>query len=260
MAEDAVLALQRVLAAAALAADPGPFRQDPAALAAARGLGPGHQEALRRFRDRLLVYRDLVRSDLTTPVAESCPVTRALLEAGGLWSDCLAAFLESRSITSIYYRDLSAAFLGWLHVTGWGLDRWPFLLQLAHFELLHALVAHLPGEPPRPGLKPVPESGDRLVLDRPTQLLTYQYQVHLATCERPEPAPGITHLLAYRDRQGRSQWLELTPAAAALLLEAQHGPIVLTALQLGLEDTEGALQLLADLQVKGAVLGFGPAC
>jgi len=260
MREESVLALQRSLVEAALMPDPGPLERDPAGFAAGRGLPPGDQAAFVRFKDRLLVYRQLIRGDLVEPVEATCCVTRALLEQAGLWEDCLAAFLESRGARSLFYRDMSATFLGWLAATGWGQDRWPFLLQLAHCELLSALVARHPGGDPAPGLRPRPRLGDRLVLDAPTQVVTYQYQVHLVSREAPIPAPGTAHLMAYRNAEGLARWLELTPATAALVLNAQRTGIGQAALELGLEDLSEAVELLADFQARGAIRGFTGVC
>ena len=256
MLEESVLALQRSLVEAALMPDPGPLERDPAGFAAGRGLPPDDQAAFVRFKDRLLVYRNLVRADLAEPVETICFVSLALIEQAGLWGDCLAAFLASRGVRSAFYRDLAASFLGWLASSGWGRERWPWMLQLVHFELLNALVAHHPGGDPPAGLHPRPGLGDRLVLDAPTQLVTYQYRVHLATVRAPEPAPGTTHLLACRDRAGLPRWMELTPATAALLLRAQQASIGQAALDLGLDDLSEAVDLLAQLQAKGAILGF----
>jgi len=50
--------------------------------------------------------------------------------------------------------------------------------------------------------------------------------------------------------------MELTPATAALLLAAQRVSIGQAALDLGLCDLSEAMDLLAGLQGKGALLGF----
>ena len=256
MREASVLDLQRALVEASLMPDAGPLERDPAGFAAGHGLPAGDQAAFVRFRDRLLVYRTLVRTDLAEPVEAICGVTRALLEGAGAWEECLAAFLASRKVTSAFYRNLAATFLGWLASTGWGAERWPFLLQLVHFELVHALVAHHPGGPESRGLHAQPDPTDLLVLDAPTQLVSYAYRVHLATEEAPVPEPGTCHLLAFRDPEGYPRWMELTPATAALILRAQHTGIGPAALELGLADLPEALELLAGLQGRGALLGF----
>jgi hypothetical protein len=256
MPEPSVLALQRALVEAALMPDPGLLERDPAGFAATRGLPPGDQAAFQRFKDRLLAYRMFVRGDLVEPVESICIVTRALMQGAGLWEDCLAAFLASRGVRSAFYRDLSATFLGWLSATGWGLDRWPFLLQLVHYELLNALVAHHPDVNAPAPLHPRPGLGDRLVLEAPTRVVSYTHQVHLATVEAPTPLPGDSHLLAYRDGEGLPRWMELTPATAALIVRAGKTTIGQAALDLGLADPAEALDLLGDLQSRGAIRGF----
>jgi len=257
VAEASVLALQRSLVDAALRSDPRPLADDPAGFAAGHGLPGPDQAAYVRFRERLLVYRDLVRNDLAEPVATICPVTRALLTGHGAWDDCLADFLASRSMGSAFYRDVAAAFLGWLMASGWGQARWPFLPQLVHAELLLVLVARFPDpDPPAVPVHPRPRLGDRLLLAPPTHLVTYDHQVHLATPEAPCPAPGPVHLLAYRDADGFAQWLELTPATAALLLAAQRASLGQAALDLGLEDLDQVLELVTDLRDRGALRGF----
>ena len=256
MHEPSVLALQRALVEAALMPDPGPMERDPAGFAAARGLPPGDQAAFQHFKDRLLAYRRFVRGDLVEPVESICIVTRALLEGAGRWEDCLAGFLASRGVRSAFYRDVSATFLGWLSATGWGLDRWPFLLQLVHYELLNALVAHHPGGDAPAGLHPRPGLGDRLVLDAPTQVVSYTHQVHLATVEAPVPLPGDCHLLAYRDAAGEPRWMDLTPATATLIVLARRASIGQAALDLGLADLTEVMGLLAGLQARGAIRGF----
>jgi len=257
MGEESVLALQRTLVDAALMADPGALERDPAGLAAAHGLAGGDQAAFLRFRLRLMVYRNMVRSDLIEPVETTCFVTQALMEGAGLWDECLTAFLAGRTMQSPFYRDLPAAFLGWLAATGWGQDRWPFLLQLVHCELLSGLVTHHPGGDPMEPSQAHPRLSDRLVLAAPTQLVTYGYQVHRVSREAPIPAPGTVHLIAYRDAGGVAQWMELTPATAALLLAAQRTGIGQAALDLGLSDLSEAIELLADFQARGAIQGFG---
>jgi len=144
-----LLLLQRCLATLVL--DPGAdaFEADPAAFARDHGLGPRHQEAFHRFKDRLLFYRDSVRGALWEPMDRYLPLLQAILEEADAWEDCRSAFLATRSVASPFYRDVAPTFLGWLASSGWGQDRWPYLLQLTHFELVKELVEHVPEAPPK---------------------------------------------------------------------------------------------------------------
>jgi hypothetical protein len=236
MAEAATLHLQRALATLALAA------------------GPPEAEALDGFREGLLVYRDLVRSGLTEPVAATFPITRALLEEDGAWEACLDAFLEARCVTSRHFRDIAPAFLGWLAETAWGLDRWPFLLELAHCELLEDLVHRAEDTPPPPGLAPAPALEARVMLDPATRVVTYRHAVHRATEAAPRPEASPTHLLACRDGEGHFQLLELTQATAALLVDPRPLGEVLAALDAPARAR--TFTLLEGLRKTGAIAGF----
>ena len=153
MPDATLLGLQQALAGLILEPEEAAFTADPDAFAARFGLPARDQAAFRRFQDRLLAYRELARLGLEEPLEDMFPITRALLEGEEAWNDCVNAFLTARCLTSPHYRDIAPTFLGWLADTGWGLDRWPWLVELAHFEFLETLVARFPEDPPPRGLE-----------------------------------------------------------------------------------------------------------
>jgi hypothetical protein len=211
---------------------------------------------MERFHDRLLAYRELARLGLQEPIEDMFPVTLALLAGEGEWQACLDAFLQARGVETPYYRYIAPAFLGWLVASEWGSDRWPFLTELAHFELLEVLVAHHP-EPSVPmDVHTVPSPGDLLVLEPAAQVVAYAHAVHLASEEAPIPPCRPTFLLAYRDPQEVTQVLELTEGAAALLTRAQREPLGKVASDMGFSGLVPLEGLLADLQGRGALVGF----
>lgn len=236
MPEPRTLHLQRALAALVL---------DPE---------PASPETFDGCRAGLLAYRDLARQSLVDPLETMYPITRALLEQEDAWTACVDAFLEARCVPSQHHRDIAPAFLGWMEGTRWGLDRWPFLLELAHWELLETLVYRFEDLPAQEGLGSRPGPGSRVVLEGATRLVSYTHAVHRATEEAPRPEPGAVHLLAYRDPEGLFQALELTPATAFLLADARPLGEVLDAL--GLQDPAPSLALLEDLRKAGAIAGF----
>lgn len=250
-----VLALQRFLADLAMGPDPDRFARDPAAVAEAAGLPYPDQQALLRFKRRLLFYRDGVRQNLTDPLDRYLPLTQTLLEEAGAWEACCAAFLATRPLDSPYYRDIAPTFLGWLASSGWGRDRWPYLLQLAHFELIKELVETGPDGDMPEGLRTDPGPGDLLVPAAPTQVLSYGYRVHEASLRFPVPVAGPCHLLAFRGRDGYVKWKELSAASAALLALGRERPLGAAAADLGLDLPE-TLAFLRGLREEGVVLGF----
>ena len=253
-----VLALQRALAALVLDPEGAAFEEDPVSFARAQGLPEADAEAFGRFPGGLGAYRELARLSLVDPIETMFPVTRALLEREGAWEGCIDAFLQARCVASRHYRDIAPAFLGWLAETGWGQATWPFLLELAHAELLEVLVARFPDADLPAGLHVDPACGDRLVLDPAAQVVSYRHAVHRTSEAAPVPEARPTHLLAYRDSDGRPQLMDLTAAAAALLVRAQTESLAGAAEALGV-DLAATLSLLEELRDRGAIAGFRAA-
>jgi hypothetical protein len=237
-----------------LAPDPTPFLGDPAAWGQARGLAAPDQRALARHAPRLAVYRDLVQFALTDPVEDCYPITQALL--ADAWKECLAAFLESRTVQSPYYRDVAPAFLAWLVDSGWGAARWPRLVPLAHWEHLELeLLRHPDGAAPE-GLDPEPGPDAIPCPEATLRNLTYPCHVEEAKVHAPLPPEGPSHLLAWRDREGGFQSLVLSATASALLTRGLAGePLGAAAAAVG-APPEAALDLARDLYARGALSGF----
>ncbi|MFN7958666.1 MAG: putative DNA-binding domain-containing protein [Holophagaceae bacterium] len=256
MPESRTLRLQRALASLVLDADEAALEADPGRAARRHDLPGDDQRVFREQGEALLTYRELARLSLLEPLEEMFPVLKALLDPEGHWEACTQAFLEARTVRSGHYRDIAPAFLGWLSASGWGQARWPFLLELAHAELLEVLVARYPDGDPPGGLHAEPAPGDVLVLEAATQVVSYGHAVHRASVAAPHPEARPTHLIAFRDEEGETRLMELTPAAAALLVRARTQPLAEAAEALGLPDLESALSLLRDLHRDGAIAGF----
>lgn len=234
------------------------FDADPRAFGQKRGVLPPHDAALDRFKDRLQIYREATRGDVEELLENFFPTTRALLETSGAWETCVSDFIASRGITTPYYRDIIPGFVEWLSTTAWGQAQWPSLLAVAHFELLDFLVERWPDAPRPSGLEDHPSPGDRVVLDPATRIVHYGHAVHQATPDHPIPEAKPVHLIAFRDHEGAFQVLDLTESTAVLLVKGQEVSIAEATTALGVTDLAGALALLQDLYVRGALWGFGP--
>lgn len=248
--------LQATMLDLVLDEDVAGFERDPAAFVAERGLGEADQKAFTFYRRRLLTYRALVRFALTDPVPDCFPICQALLDAARQWRPCLDAFLDSRSVRSPYYRHIHPHFVEWLAESGWGQERWPFLLQLAHFEYLEIEVLRHPDEGPYADLLTEPEAGRHAVFHGTARNLAYAYRVHEATVESPVPEAAPALLFCYRDGDGDFCQREVGGPESAFLSRCQQGePIAEAAGAAGL-DLADAQELLEDLRAQGAVLGY----
>ena len=235
---------------------PEVFRADPAAYAAAHGLDPRDQRALERYKGRLLTYRALVRFALTDPVPDCFPITQALLDREGAWRACLDAFVDSRSIQSPYYRHILPTFVSWLADSSWGQDRWPYILQLAHYEYLELEVLRHPDETAPPGLCPEPAPERVAVFSGSTRNMAYSWEVHEASIEDPEPRESPSRLICHRDPEGDFQVREVDAESSAFLTRCLQGETLAAAAKAVGGELEDFLELLEVLQREGAVLGY----
>ena len=258
MTEPRTLRLQRAMASLVLDEDEGALEADPGRVARRQELSGADQRSFRDQGPGMLTYRELARMSLIEPLEDMFPVLKSLLSQHGLWDACVQAFLDARVVRSSHYRDIAPAFLGWLASTAWGQERWPFLLELAHVEILEVLVARFPDSVPPMGLHAEPRPEDLVVLDPATQVVSYAHAVHRVSEAAPVPEARPSHLLAYRDSAGEAHLKELTPATSALLVQAQTLPLAQAAAALGLLDLNPALDLLCDLRRAGAIAGFQP--
>ena len=255
-AESRTLSLQRAMASLVLDADEAALEADPGRAARRQGLNLADQASFREQGPALLTYRELARMSLIEPLETTFPVLKALLEGEELWDGCVQAFLDARLLRSSHYRDIAPTFLGWLADTGWGQDRWPFLLELAHAEILEVLVARHPEAEPPGDLHAEPSPRDLIVWASATQVVTYAHAVHRVSEVAPVPEARPTHLLAFRDAEGEARLLEVTPATAALLVQARSCAIAQAAAALNLTELDPAMSLLRGLQRDGAIAGF----
>ena len=256
MPDSRTLRLQRAMASLVLDGDEAILAADPGRAAQSQGLAEADQRSFRNQGPAMMTYRELARMSLVEPLGTMFPVLKALLVEADAWEGCVQAFLDARTLRSSHYRDIAPTFLGWLAATGWGQDRWPFLLELAHAEILEVLVARFPDSDPPQGLHADPGPQDLVVLDPATQVVSYAHAVHRVHEQTPIPEAQPTHLLAFRDGAGEAKLLELTPATAALLVQAQTRPLAESAAALDLPDLAPAMNLLRDLHRDGAISGF----
>lgn len=246
--------LQSALADLALDADVSAFREDPVAFAAARGLDPADAGALQRWQGRLLTYRALVRFALSDPLPDCFPIAKALL--GEAWDSCVDAFLDARAIQSPYYRHIHPHFVEWLAASGWGSDRHPCLLSLAHFEYLELEVLRAPEDDPVSGLAATPQPESRVRFSASARNQAYPWRVQEATEEAPQPPEGLALLFCHRLPDGRYQQRELDGPESALLTRLlDQEPLGEAAEAVGLSFGEAAA-FLEDLHEEGAVLGY----
>ncbi|AKT38665.1 DUF692 family multinuclear iron-containing protein [Chondromyces crocatus] len=269
------LALQRLVGAP----QDDTITRDPRAFLSTAGVsGPDLDAFAAVPEERLLVYRNLVRSRLRAAIAIEMPRTAARL--GASFDTHVHRFLDEELPRSPYVRDVAFEFAQWASPRWTADPNLPdYLSDLARHELIGfaTRAAAEPHRSPQDAPQPAPPPDAPLSLDRGVRfhasaaLVRYEHAVHLLLDDEtaddlPERRP--TALFVYRDAEHEARYLELSPLAASLLENLLAGATlrdaVLTACTAERQPLdgpvlEGTATLLADLSERGALLGPSPA-
>ncbi|AUX45855.1 hypothetical protein SOCE26_073510 [Sorangium cellulosum] len=266
-------ALQRALQRSVSEPDGAAIAADPRAWLARAGLdGPDLDAMASLPPKRLLLYRSLVRSGLTSAIRNEIPRTAARL--GALFEAYVSRFLAEELPRSPYLRDVAFEFVAFA-APRWAADPEvpSYLADLARHELAAFVAACAEPEGAAAG---APGSGDELSLDRGARfqraatLVRYEHAVHRlqgGEAARDVPAREPVSLLVYRDAEHEVRYLELTPLAAEILGRLLEGETLRDAVVAGCAALgrpvdgpvlESTAAFLSDLAERGALLGASP--
>ena len=172
---------------------------------------------------RLQVYRDLVYNNIAGFINSAFPVLHSLYEEEA-WAALIREFILKHRCSTPIFLEISQEFLSFLSARTPPALR-PFEAELAHYEWLELAVDVAEGEPAEVYAGAAPQ-GCIASLALTAQVGAYQYPVHRIgpSFQPPEPVPGGSFLMVYRDRENRVQFMELSAGSARLLHE-----LVLTA-------------------------------
>jgi hypothetical protein len=251
-------ALRDADAPAALASDARAFaRRFGVVDADADALGTPHAVA------RLGLYRALVHGRFRGALEVSLPRTVAALGASRLDS-LVARFLDEGVPRSPYLSDVPRELVAWA-LPAWRDDATlpAHLGDLARFEVAAFTLAGAPDETDLVATETI--ALDRpVVLRGPLVVHRFEFAVHVGD-ETPIRVDAGLHLLGYRSVELEVRWLELSPAAAAILARLTEPDVSLRrAIAEGCAEAAvpaddaalaGTAALLADLAERGVFLG-----
>ena len=198
--------------------------RDPKGVALLPGIGA----------ERMVVYEQLFFNNLEGLLAGGFPVLRSLF-AEERWQRLVRSFLQQYRCRTPYFLQIGAEFVDWLAESFVAeADDPAFLAELAHYERVELALDVATDALPRSGWSPLAWP---LAYVWPVQCLGRDY--------RPGVPPAEpTCLLAWRDRDERVRFQQLSPFAYHLALRLQAGEPSLAAL-LALAEGHG---LVADEQ------------
>jgi hypothetical protein len=218
---------------------------------------------------RMAIYRDLFYNNVEGLLSTNFPVLRRVLGDGPWHAMVRDFFARHRSATPLF-PELAQELLEYLaEERGEVAGDPPFMLELAHYEWVELALAISDADR---GALPADPNGDLMsgvpVASPLAWNLTYRFPVHrIGPDYQPaEPAEQPSHLVVYRDRQDRVNFLEIN-AVTQRLLELVKEARGLTGLELVTRIAEelrhpqpeaviaAGRQVLDDLRRRDIVLG-----
>jgi hypothetical protein len=175
----------------------------------------------------MAIYRELFYNNVEGFLAGNFPVLKGILPESH-WHGMARDFLDRHRCQTPYFHEIGKEFLDYLQQErGSVAEDPPFLLELAHYEWVELAVSFSEIDRQAP---PIDTNGDVFaaipVLSPVAWNLTYRYPVHRIseTFQPGEPGEQPTHLIVYRDRQDRVQFLEINAVTQRLIELLKENP------------------------------------
>ncbi|MCE9793008.1 putative DNA-binding domain-containing protein [Shewanella indica] len=215
------------------------------------------------------VYRELLFNNVNGFVSNAYPVLKSL-HTEAQWLALVKDFFARHECQSPLFIDIAAEFLDYLcREQASALDAMPFMLELAHYELLELQVS-VAEDDSAPWLKQadiqaLEQLAAKLQLAATAKVAQYQFEVDRISPDfRPNTvSPLPVFFCVYRDLEEEVCFLRLNPMTAQLLAKLQQTPLSFTRLLAWLAETfpsfseqqlcQGAATTLAELAALGIV-------
>lgn len=164
----------------------------------------------------MAVYKRLFYDNIESFCANSFKSFRAVVD-DEYWHSLIRDFIKSHQCETPYFREIPNEFLQFL-VDRKELDeRYPFIVELCHFDLVRIELYFSPESIGRRGSLASLES--RIQRSPLVRLLSYQWPVHQIdeSYAIPDSPPDATWLIAHRDRQNKVEFLVSNPRTVRML-------------------------------------------
>lgn len=167
--------------------------------------------------ERMQVYRDLFFNNIMGFLSSAFPVLKSIM-GDVRWAEIGRDFFVRHKCESPYFLEISQEFLSYLENEFEPLASDPdYIYELAHYEWLELYIDVLDEKAP----ENYNANGDLLneipVLASAVAGYVYQYPVHTLSVDNPSPAPELTAMLVYRDREDSVRFVQTNPFTLQML-------------------------------------------
>ncbi len=175
---------------------------------------------------RMAVYRELIYNNIEGFLSDGFPVLRQILP-DARWHGMVRDFLASHRARTPLFTEIGQEFLVYLQDERTVMDDPPFVLELAHYEWVELALTFSDDDERMPPADPNGDLFEGIPVPSPLAWnLSYRFPVHRIGPDHQPQQPGEqpTHLVVYRDRQDRVEFLEINAVTQRLLQLLKENP------------------------------------
>ncbi|MYD79345.1 MAG: hypothetical protein F4X44_01870 [Gammaproteobacteria bacterium] len=165
---------------------------------------------------RMAVYKRLFYDNIESFCAKSFKSFKTVVD-DEYWHSLIRNFIKNHRCETPYFREIPNEFLQFLMGCEELDERYPFIVELCHFDLVRIELYFSPESIGRRGTLTSLET--RIQRSPLVRLLSYQWPVHNIdeNYTIPASAPDATWLIAHRDRQNKVEFLVSNPRTFRML-------------------------------------------
>ena len=165
---------------------------------------------------RMAVYKRLFYDNIESFCARTFKAFRAIAD-DGYWHSLIRSFIKSHRCSTPYFREIPNEFLQFLVERGESDERYPFMIELCHFDLVRIELYFAPES--IEGKNRLTSLDARIQRSPLVRLLSYQWPVHKIgeDFEVSNTPTEPTWLIAFRNRKSNVEFLVSNPRTIRML-------------------------------------------
>lgn len=175
--------------------------------------------------NRMRVYEEGFLNGMRELLSNCFPIVHEILQEKE-WQAIVRNFYATHPSKTPLFYEIPQEFLNYLLQTKPLLDRYPFLIELAHYEWMEIALDTAPGDPPKATLDTLDFNNTQLAVSDLAEVVGYHFAVHRINPDYlpSHEAQQTTYLCIYRNVDDEVQFIELNALNARLLLRLKDKP------------------------------------
>lgn len=175
--------------------------------------------------ERMHVYEECFLNGINELLSNCFPILQHIL-SHSQWRELIRCFYARHPSKSPLFYEIPEEFLSYLLQEKPMLEKFPFLIELAHYEWMEFVLEMASEMAERPSLQEINLHKTKVAVSNLAEIVAYNYAVHRISLNYV-PAKNEqkdTYLCVYRDTNDDVKFMELNALSARLLLGLKEKP------------------------------------